>query len=128
MLILHSRIFQNILADVSQVDIQLTSRTIIVVDEWIHHPKLKVFDIGNFEIVIVNTSHHTPPTCFRSNQATICSYPSTERRATVFKLIIVRPSLLRIICQIQSEDLLLNGYIFIWKKFLLENRTHIMVT
>ena len=59
-------ITQNVLAHLTQIKIEITailgSRTVLTgIDKGIEHPKLNILDIGLFEVVGIDTSHHAAP-------------------------------------------------------------------
>ena len=65
---------QDILADITEVDVQLSVivlRMIGVRMLGIHEPELDVLDIGFLEVGVVQTSHHTAPAVVGIDQLTV---------------------------------------------------------
>ena len=58
-------ITENILGDITKVEIDLTALMLRIVDEGIHHPELDVLIVGGLEIRLVELTHDTAPTGFR---------------------------------------------------------------
>jgi len=59
-------IAEDVFGYLSEIDIEVAAilrgiRLLVTVDEWVHHPKLDVLDIGRLEIVSIKFSHHASP-------------------------------------------------------------------
>ena len=57
-------VFQNVFADFSEVEIEVSVEGGSVVtgfDEGVEHPELDVFDVGGLEVGVFQASHHAPP-------------------------------------------------------------------
>ncbi len=106
-------ILQNILGDIPQVEIELSTTMIRHLGKGIHHPEFNKLHIGLFKITGVNLSHDSSPAIFGSQQFTFLS--------DSFEIIIVGPSFLRVESHIQYRN---SGgdpvWIFLeWKNILL---------
>ena len=69
-------IAQNILTNITQIDIQITAliSRIRVCQEWVHQPELNVFDIRFFKVCVIQFTHDTTPTILWISQFAIISY------------------------------------------------------
>ena len=67
-------IAEYILADITEVDIHLTFVAVRVGQRRIHHPELDIFDVGFFEISVVESAHHTAPALFGIGKPTVGSH------------------------------------------------------
>ena len=64
-------IMQNILRDITKVEVNLTALMVWIVDERIHHPELNILIVRGFEVGLVEFTHDTTPTCFGIPQRTV---------------------------------------------------------
>ena len=87
---------QNILADITQVNIQLSVKAIRIGQCRIHQPELDIFDIRLLKIRIVQTSHNTAPTLFWIRQLTV--------RIDFARTNIILSALFRIVTQVQQTQ------------------------
>ena len=89
---------QNILAYISQIDIQIATfkRRILVGQEWIHQPELDILNIRLLKIRVVQLTHDTTPTRFWIGQFTIAT--------NLIRRNIIRTTLLWIVAQVQYRQ------------------------
>ena len=62
---------QDILTDITEVDVQLTVKAVRVSQRRIHQPELDILDIRFLEVGIVQFAHDTTPTILRICQLTV---------------------------------------------------------
>ena len=89
-------IAQNILGDITQVEINLTALMIWILDEGVHHPEFDVLIVGRFEIRLVELPHDTTPTGFGITEGTILVQTSGKTFRTIH-IVVISTSLRRII-------------------------------
>ena len=89
-------ISQNILADITQIDIQVTAlkSCIIIGQEWVHQPELDILDIRFLKVRVIQLTHNTAPTSLWVSQFTIYVYFTSGD--------IVWATLIRIITQVHD--------------------------
>ena len=116
-------ISQNILADITQVDIQVTTLkgSIIISQEWIHQPELDILDIRFFKVGVIQLTHNTAPTSLWVGQLTIHVYFTSRD--------IVWTTLIRIVTQVHNRQfrIRIRQHLFVRIYLLLINDTSAVV-
>ena len=82
---------KNILRDVTEVKIELTTLVIGIIDEGIHHPELDILVVGRFEVGIVELTHDTAPTGLGVAQRTILQQTAGEALRAVHIVVVGTP-------------------------------------
>ena len=79
-------VFQHILADVAQVEVEVTAISFVVlgVDKRVEHPELDVLDVAGFEVAHVDFPHHASPTLLGVVQAGILVHVGVKVVRTAF--------------------------------------------
>ena len=84
---------QDIFADITEVDVQLTVKAVRVSQRRIHQPELYILDIRFLEVRIIQFAHDTTPAILRICQFTV--------RVELRRTHVIRSTLIRIERHIQ---------------------------
>ena len=96
-------IAKNILADITEVEIEFTSMVIRILNKGVHQPELNGLNVLGFKIGIIQFAHDTTPTTGWIDQQSAVGNTSAESRR--IHVIVIRSLLGRIIGQIQLIDI-----------------------
>ena len=114
-------IFQDILGDLTQVEIKITTLGGLVVHEGIHQPELDIFIVGGLQICRLDLTHHTTPTFLRIGQRTI--------RVDIIGIQVIGTTLVRIVSEVQDRQsgIIVRSQLLAREKLLIVHATHEMV-
>ena len=116
-------ITENILADVAQIDIHISThkRLVRVCQEWVHQPELNILNISLLEISVIQLTHNTTPTRSWIRQFTITTYLLSRD--------VVWSTFFWIVTQVQrgQNRICIRQHLFIWINLLLIHNTSSMI-
>ena len=87
---------QDILRDITEVDVHLALVAVGVGQRGVHQPELDILDVRFLEVGVVQFAHHTAPALLRVGQFAVCAY--------LARYDIVRTALLGVVTQVQHAQ------------------------